>query len=1057
MTVYDYSLPVGAGPVRAEAMYLQDGFATFLRHATLTRLARIEHMMQGHKLRTALSHWHRSSQFVGWMQRRDHSGKKADEGHVAMASDHKREVAELRRRWRDEREAAVKAVGYSHESGGVVVHADDVQHLKGIDKKYQEQLAELREGHSEHKERFKSSCQKSHDECNTNLKTMVLLGTDPTSKAPRQLLAWRKDDIDAGALEWSFTQRPEAWMVPFPQAVVMEEHRQPLVTTAQLLLECMDKLPAWARLAAARPGKARTHLSSPLPGARLMKSVLRRAEERVMRSAMSNLRSLPRRVPRFPRASTIEDAPLDFHGPLRFPRTSLVGHTHRHVPRRGSLGGGGSPRSMASMRAADDLGDSCVQGDSPHTQMSLPIERLPSVPTYQKDPMNKLVDLQGPSEIESARSSLGVGSESGARPLRVLDESPPPLPPQTYPEGSFTTRPLARQATALVGAAARADNGDRPLSQPTPVVTKASSLPVGTTGPMPALFVLGEDVSPFFRNRKSSGSDFFPIDSVRRHGDAVDSTTPLSHRVSEASPRRLACVPAVAGWRSDSDATAPPISYQTDQVRSCSAMGVGPDSLPDSASAQHPNGRIGLIEEQIRTLTERVIAREAARDIQQREITNIVSQSLHDSSPRSSRASPRAGAPTPAANLRQRSRTSSSATGEAAVASIDLPGASSAADLSHSQGGAREASPAHSSHSRGISTPRDSEAIVHTASSIRSGGAAVVPLLALEPRASSPRSNPPLSVGSRGTSRQASPRPALPLPPLIREAESSIQSTPLSSARSRTTPRSSLGDQLPRPEHFGMRGASGRTGVYLSDESGQQLPPGPHRVGVHMAEVAALPPTGASSPRSASWLPEHQTTSDEVSPKESPWMTPDFAGVVDDKKVQRNSTPAIHSLVSPAASSWSDSLNPHPRRAVMLPDESDTQPPGRQAIYVSEMAALPPPQPPEHEAGLTEATTQNTINDSYVSPLHSSRSREQALGSHPLSASGTSSMVSGGQVHVSGPSVLSSATSAIPSTSNSGHQAILQTGPTMSAGMLADGSGSSMDASSLSSAASDTE
>merc|ERR1712025_1530610 len=89
-------------------------------------------------------------------------------------------------------------------------------------------------------------------------------------------------------------------MVPFPQAVAMEEQQEVLSQTCRLIFEYADKLPRWGQLSSVNQGrvprKPPTNAAS-----HLLKSVLRRVQTRWgLQPAFQRLVELPPRLERVP-------------------------------------------------------------------------------------------------------------------------------------------------------------------------------------------------------------------------------------------------------------------------------------------------------------------------------------------------------------------------------------------------------------------------------------------------------------------------------------------------------------------------------------------------------------------------------------------------------------------------------------------------------------------------------------------------------------------------------------------------------------------------------------
>jgi len=295
---------------------LQKGMLELLRHASLKRLGRIVSILQTRRVQVAVEHWQRVSKFEGCSERHKGTQGQINHAHSTLSNEHDKEIAELRRDWKTCREQKLQEIGFHQEDQSyVAVPAEHVHHLRALDKSFKDELNKKQEEHLQNYDKLSGTCRQLLKEHDTKMQAMVLLtvGAQMAGRHKHSRSAsgrtWQLEDMDASVLQWAFTRPPDPCMVPFPQAVAMEDQHEVLAKTCRLIFEYADKLPRWGQLASVNQGRVVARRPSKA-AAILFKSLIRRLQVRcALQPAFAALRRLaPRRSRQGSGASPSKDA-----------------------------------------------------------------------------------------------------------------------------------------------------------------------------------------------------------------------------------------------------------------------------------------------------------------------------------------------------------------------------------------------------------------------------------------------------------------------------------------------------------------------------------------------------------------------------------------------------------------------------------------------------------------------------------------------------------------------------------------------------------------------------
>lgn len=275
--------------VHTPSQGLQRSFVMFLRCASLKRLVQVLAGVLDGNLRLCFAHWHRAVACIYWASWKQFLSGKHCTAHAAVSSDYVGKVSGLCRSLRGSCDTIGKPTGWQPAAG---IAAPDV-HQNKFDKEFGE-LGEPRQQFlDEASKPFQAPNLQLHCECDVMLKALSLLTTRrhgfPSGQDEVKL--WPVDDHEVEVFQWGISPVPETWMVPFSQAVALEDQRQHLTTASKLLLKNMDGLNLWGGLATSRPVRTRQYecYHSPIAGANLLKSTIRRCTLRLIRPAFHKL------------------------------------------------------------------------------------------------------------------------------------------------------------------------------------------------------------------------------------------------------------------------------------------------------------------------------------------------------------------------------------------------------------------------------------------------------------------------------------------------------------------------------------------------------------------------------------------------------------------------------------------------------------------------------------------------------------------------------------------------------------------------------------------------
>jgi len=284
------------------AVGLRCGLVAVLRHICLHRFGQVLKKALALRCTRAFVRWRVAACNEQWSQGILAARSRASADLQGLHEKHASEAAQLRRSWRSERDAILGRLSFE-DGQDAALPDDDLRRLQTLDRKHRVLLADADVRQSQEAELLTTAW---HDRLRENDATRRagatrLLQDFASSHAKAQRgLSWPSLDLDVAFLQWAFTQRPDVWAVAYPpvenlyQAVALEEQRCSLTGVLQLLFECGEELPAVAQLAAwpsqVWVGRSR---ESKLLATRLIKSLLRRAQQRTLRSAFTDINTAP--------------------------------------------------------------------------------------------------------------------------------------------------------------------------------------------------------------------------------------------------------------------------------------------------------------------------------------------------------------------------------------------------------------------------------------------------------------------------------------------------------------------------------------------------------------------------------------------------------------------------------------------------------------------------------------------------------------------------------------------------------------------------------------------
>jgi len=278
-----------------QAARLRGSLFSVLQRASARRLVEMLDSMHTKRLRLGMGYLERNCQAMEWKARRQHVLEKTQRGQDSLESDTAKEIADLRRAWKQQRDALLQAWGQD-EIGRKTSDAPDeeVQMLRRLDKGYRQRLDAIYQGQHESAVYFDSTCKKLNTECNANLRALSFPPRlDASAPVQRRDLHWTVEKPELSELQWSHAGRkPDLYGLPYVVAADLEDQRKVLGPSLAELFSHLDDLPAVAQAAsvsAMQPSRQAVE-ARPYQAAQLLKTALWRSQRRILRPIFERMR-----------------------------------------------------------------------------------------------------------------------------------------------------------------------------------------------------------------------------------------------------------------------------------------------------------------------------------------------------------------------------------------------------------------------------------------------------------------------------------------------------------------------------------------------------------------------------------------------------------------------------------------------------------------------------------------------------------------------------------------------------------------------------------------------
>jgi len=271
---------------KEQAAKLRHAFFNVVRTASARRLVEMLQVMHTKRLRLGFGYLEHNMLADEWKMRQKHVLEKSQRGHAHLHHDTTKEMAELRRAWRAQREALLGTWGDANRKG-VEPPPEEVQQLRRLDAGFRAKLDALYQGQQESTIHFDSTCKKLTTECNATLQALAFPPcVDASIPVDRRSLQWTVDKPEMVELQWAHASRkPDIFRLPFVVAADLEEQRHVLQPSLEDMLGQLDALPDAALKTSASLGQRsrQSREAQPYQGAQLLKSVLWRSQRRLLR------------------------------------------------------------------------------------------------------------------------------------------------------------------------------------------------------------------------------------------------------------------------------------------------------------------------------------------------------------------------------------------------------------------------------------------------------------------------------------------------------------------------------------------------------------------------------------------------------------------------------------------------------------------------------------------------------------------------------------------------------------------------------------------------------
>lgn len=258
-------------------------------------LARVEQVFRAlcvRQVRFAFARWSLAGQIDDWAHRRALVLQQMGAGQAKLNRDQQDETADLRERWRANREDLIERIGRRSDSG-VKVPAEALPQLLDLDNRFRRELEDLQRGQVDNVSHFEESCRRVQRECDAMLQALSLVTTGGQRQQPlKEWITWPDPkDLDLYRLQWSFTDSPPPPLaLNFQHGLELQYQRGDLTRLLLCVLERTEHLPLWA-MEAVEPPKEKNNATRRL-GAQLLKSALRRFQERLKHMAFFKMSKL---------------------------------------------------------------------------------------------------------------------------------------------------------------------------------------------------------------------------------------------------------------------------------------------------------------------------------------------------------------------------------------------------------------------------------------------------------------------------------------------------------------------------------------------------------------------------------------------------------------------------------------------------------------------------------------------------------------------------------------------------------------------------------------------
>ncbi|CAE8634654.1 unnamed protein product [Polarella glacialis] len=154
---------------------LRNALMAVLRESALHRLSELWLAAEIRQRQSAMQRWHHAARKTSSALQHQRAALQAEADGDVLRGEHGKEAAELRRRWRQQREALLAKIG-SYRDQHVAVPEEDLVHLQELDALHRQQMARLDDGHAGAHQDHDAYHSKVQGKCLTAMKVLGAMG-----------------------------------------------------------------------------------------------------------------------------------------------------------------------------------------------------------------------------------------------------------------------------------------------------------------------------------------------------------------------------------------------------------------------------------------------------------------------------------------------------------------------------------------------------------------------------------------------------------------------------------------------------------------------------------------------------------------------------------------------------------------------------------------------------------------------------------------------------------------------------------------------------------------